>query len=114
MADDLCLKAPLVWDWDIEHADRKLEAKADATAHSSPPFQVDRKLLKDIVQEKMSEDVVRIKFLGAGTFHKVSAHCPFPTGLQWAVITRIGTDAAHSGKEREQYTPGTGVSKLKA
>ena len=77
MADDLCSKAPLVWDWDIEHADRKLEAKADAAVHGAPPFQVDRKLLKDIVQEKMGEDVVRIKFLGAGTFHKVSGHFPF-------------------------------------
>jgi len=72
MADDLCAKPPFVWDWDIEHADRKAEVKADAAVHGSPPFQVDRKLLKDIVHEKMGEDVVRIKFLGAGTFHKVS------------------------------------------
>lgn len=75
MADDLCSKAPLVWDWDIEHTDRKSEAKADAAVHGAPPFQVDRKLLKDIVQEKMGEDVVRIRFLGAGTFHKVSGYC---------------------------------------
>ncbi|TFY52763.1 hypothetical protein EVJ58_g9829, partial [Rhodofomes roseus] len=70
MADDLCSRPPLVWDWDIEHADRKAEAKADAAVHGAPPFQVDRKLLKDIVHEKMGENVVRIKFLGAGTFHK--------------------------------------------
>ncbi|KAH9912436.1 uncharacterized protein B0H18DRAFT_1054066 [Fomitopsis serialis] len=70
MADDLCAKPPFVWDWDIEHADRKAETKADAAVHGAPPFQVDRKLLKDIVHEKMGENVVRIKFLGAGTFHK--------------------------------------------
>lgn len=84
MADDLCSKAPLVWDWDIEHADRKSEAKADAAVHGAPPFQVDRKLLKDIVQEKMGEDVVRIRFLGAGTFHKVSGHCD---SLAWLLRT---------------------------
>lgn len=94
MADDLCSKAPLVWDWDIEHADRKSEAKADAAVHGAPPFQVDRKLLKDIVQEKMGEDVVRIKFLGAGTFHKVSGYCPFLFGLLRVGIARIGADAA--------------------
>jgi len=72
MQPDLCSRPPLVWDWDIEHADRKEEAKADAAIHGAPPFQVDRKLLKDIVQEKMGSEVARIKFLGAGTFHKVS------------------------------------------
>jgi len=62
----------LEWDWDLEHQDRKLEAKADAasTTYGAAPFQVDRRLLKDIVQEKMGKDVARIKFLGAGTFHK--------------------------------------------
>ncbi|KZT70499.1 hypothetical protein DAEQUDRAFT_744727 [Daedalea quercina L-15889] len=70
MADDLCSKPPLVWDWDIEHADRQAEARADAAVHGASPFQVDRKLLKDIVHEKMAEEVVRIKFLGAGTFNK--------------------------------------------
>ena len=59
---------PLVWDWALEHADRKKEAKADAAVHGSPPFQVDRKLLKDIVHEKMSAEVVRITFLGAGAY----------------------------------------------
>lgn len=66
MQPDLCTKPPLVWDWDIEHADRKEEAKADAAIHGHPPFQVDRKLLKDIVQERMGTDVVRVRFLGAG------------------------------------------------
>jgi len=54
------------WDWDIEHADRKREAKADATLHSATPFQVDRKVLKDVVREKMGADVGRITFLSAG------------------------------------------------
>ncbi|KAI0072090.1 hypothetical protein K474DRAFT_1686788 [Panus rudis PR-1116 ss-1] len=57
---------PLQWDWDAEHADRKLEAKADAAFRDRPLFQVDRKLLKDIVQEKLATEVARITFLGAG------------------------------------------------
>ncbi|KAM5533904.1 hypothetical protein V8D89_012444 [Ganoderma adspersum] len=61
---------PLEWDWDTEHEDRRAEAKADAAVHNATPFQVDRKLLKDIVQERMGTQVARIKYLGAGTFHK--------------------------------------------
>ncbi|RDX54617.1 hypothetical protein OH76DRAFT_1340911 [Lentinus brumalis] len=57
---------PLVWDWDIEHEDRKAEARADAAVHGALPFQVDRKLLKDIVHERMGAEVARIRFLGAG------------------------------------------------
>ncbi|KAJ3863324.1 hypothetical protein EV359DRAFT_43376 [Lentinula novae-zelandiae] len=60
----------LEWDWDIEHADRKAEAKADAALHGALPFEVDRKVLKDVVRENMGSEVVRIKFLSAGTFHK--------------------------------------------
>ncbi|KAF9071797.1 hypothetical protein BDP27DRAFT_1321376 [Rhodocollybia butyracea] len=60
----------LEWDWDIEHADRKLEAKADAALDGASPFEVDRKVLKDVVREKMGAEVVRIKFMSAGTFHK--------------------------------------------
>ncbi|GJE86638.1 hypothetical protein PsYK624_027190 [Phanerochaete sordida] len=63
-------KLPLTWSWELEHQDRKKEAQADAAVHGAPPFQVDRKLLKDIVQEKAQKDVARIQFLGAGTFHK--------------------------------------------
>ena len=66
---------PLVWDWALEHADRKKEARADAAVHGAPPFQVDRKLLKDIVHEKMDAEVARITFLGAGVYpvtHSVS------------------------------------------
>ncbi|EMD31876.1 hypothetical protein CERSUDRAFT_119156 [Gelatoporia subvermispora B] len=70
MQADRCSRPPLQWDWDIEHEDRRKEAKADAAVHNAQPFQVDRKLLKDIVQTKTEVDVVRIQFLGAGTFHK--------------------------------------------
>ena len=57
---------PLQWDWEYEHADRKNEAKADAALHGSIPFQVDRKVLKDVVREKMGLDVARITFLSSG------------------------------------------------
>jgi hypothetical protein len=80
---------PVGWDWSVEHADRKLEEKADAALHGAHPFQVDRKVLRDVVREKMGVDVGRITFLSsgmcqwqrslsdrsdrirAGTFHKV-------------------------------------------
>ncbi|TRM59631.1 hypothetical protein BD626DRAFT_559529 [Schizophyllum amplum] len=61
---------PLEWDWNIEHDDRKREAAADATLLDASPFQVDRRVLKDVVREQMSLDVGRIQFLSAGTFHK--------------------------------------------
>ncbi|KAJ7599205.1 hypothetical protein C8J56DRAFT_184113 [Mycena floridula] len=61
---------PLEWNWEVEHEDRKREAKADAALHGSTPFQVDRKVLKDVVREKAAVDVVRITFLSSGTFHK--------------------------------------------
>lgn len=57
---------PLKWSWEVEHEDRRKEAKADAAVHGAAPFQIDRKLLRDIVQEKMAAEVVRIQFLGAG------------------------------------------------
>ncbi|TFK25349.1 protein kinase subdomain-containing protein PKL/CAK/Fmp29 [Coprinopsis marcescibilis] len=64
------LPPPLNWDWDIEHEDRRLERKADAAYHHEIPFEVDRRLLKDVVREKMGSEVGRIKFLSSGTFHK--------------------------------------------
>ena len=83
------LRSPVVWDWDIEHADRKREATADAAVHGSIPYQVDRRVLKDVVREKTGMDVGRITFFGAGelspevpilwlmlptgTFHKVGS-----------------------------------------
>jgi hypothetical protein len=56
----------LEWDWEVEHADRKCEARADAALHGAIPFQVDRKILKDVVREKMGTDVGRITFLNSG------------------------------------------------
>ncbi|KAG5351333.1 hypothetical protein C0989_006969 [Termitomyces sp. Mn162] len=59
---------PLQWNWEIEHADRKREAKADAAADGAAPFPVDRKVLKDVVREHRGIAVGRIKFLSAGRF----------------------------------------------
>ncbi len=56
----------LEWDWEVEHADRKSEAKVDAALHGAIPFQVDRKILKDVVRERMGTDVGRITFLNSG------------------------------------------------
>lgn len=63
----------LVWDWDAEREDRQKEIKVDRATHGAQPFEVDRKVLKDVVHEKMGAAVARINFLGAGTFHKVRA-----------------------------------------
>ncbi|KAH7912620.1 hypothetical protein BJ138DRAFT_1060680 [Hygrophoropsis aurantiaca] len=63
-------KAPLIWDWDVEHEDRRREAQADAAHHGAQPFQVDRRVLKDVVREKMDCEVGKITFLSSGTFHK--------------------------------------------
>lgn len=56
----------LEWDWDIEHEDRRKEAKADAAMHGAAPFLVDRRVLKDVVTEKVGVDVGRISFLSSG------------------------------------------------
>ncbi|KAJ7310715.1 hypothetical protein DFH08DRAFT_974394 [Mycena albidolilacea] len=61
---------PLEWDWDIEHADRARERQADAALHGATPFEVDRRVLKDVVLEHMKTPVARIVFMSAGTFHK--------------------------------------------
>lgn len=56
----------IVWDWDVEHKDRRREAEADAWMHGAQPFEVDRKILKDVVKEKMGSEVGRIKFISSG------------------------------------------------
>ena len=66
------IKPPIEWDWDLEHEDRRVEAHADAAMHSFQPFQVDRKLLKDVVREKMGTEVGRIKFLSSGMCNQTS------------------------------------------
>lgn len=67
---------PIEWNWDVEHADRRREAKTDASLHDAQPFQVDRRVLKDIVREKTHCEVGRITFLSSGKF--LSALCPYP------------------------------------
>ncbi|KAG7086800.1 hypothetical protein E1B28_002728 [Marasmius oreades] len=67
---DIGVEAPLVWDWDVEQKDRQREAKMDASVHGAIPFEVDRKILKDVVREKMGIEVGRIEFISSGTFHK--------------------------------------------
>lgn len=59
-------KELLVWDWDIEHDDRKRETRMDKAVHHAQPFQVDRRVLKEVVQDKLGMEVSRIVFLNAG------------------------------------------------
>jgi hypothetical protein len=56
------------WDWNLEHADRKREAKADSAVHGAQPgpFLVDRNLLRDVIREKLGCRVGRITFLNSG------------------------------------------------
>ena len=56
----------LEWDWDLEHQDRAKETKADRAVHNAQPFLVDRRVLKDVVKEKLRVDVARIVFLSSG------------------------------------------------
>lgn len=67
-------RPPLQWSWEVEHADRRKERKADAALHGATPFEVDRRVLKDIVREKMGVDVGLITFLSAGE-HLGIPHC---------------------------------------
>ncbi len=59
-------RLPLAWDWNLEHEDRKKERKVDAALQGLIPFEMDRKLLKDVVREKMGVEVARISFLSSG------------------------------------------------
>ncbi|KAL4062051.1 hypothetical protein V8B97DRAFT_1878318 [Scleroderma yunnanense] len=61
---------PIEWDWEIEHKDRMRESKADSALHGTQPFQVDRRVLKEVVRERARAEVGRITFLSSGTFHK--------------------------------------------
>lgn len=69
-------RPPLQWNWETEHADRKKEQKADAALHGATPFEVDRRVLKDIVREKMGVDTGRITFLSAGELFRALSHYP--------------------------------------
>ena len=57
---------PIEWSWEVEHEDRRRENKADAAVHGAQPFLVDRRLLKDVVREKLECEVGRIQFLSSG------------------------------------------------
>lgn len=71
-------KPQLVWSWPTEHEDRQKERNADAASHNARPFEVDRKILKDVVREKMGVDVGKITFMSAGE-SKVSVHQFMPS-----------------------------------
>jgi hypothetical protein len=67
---DMKSQPNIEWDWDLEHEDRRKEAQADAKLHGAQPFEVDRKILKDVVREKLGVDVGRITFLSSGEQQK--------------------------------------------
>ncbi|KAF5383255.1 hypothetical protein D9615_004905 [Tricholomella constricta] len=86
------------WNWEIEHADRRREARADAALHGATPFQVDRRVLKDVVRENKGIDVGRIEFLSAGTFHKaylitLSDHFQLVAGVARRYMPRLKTES---------------------
>src|SRR6266849_6199835 len=58
--------AAIEWDWALEHADRKREAKADSAVHGAPILYVDRNILRDVIKEKMECRVGKITFLSSG------------------------------------------------
>lgn len=61
----------LEWDWDAEYADRAREKRHDGTDTS---FQIDRRVLRDVVKEKLSAEVARIRFMSSGTHRRTSFH----------------------------------------
>jgi hypothetical protein len=63
------------WSWELEHADRMKETKADAAFHGLHPFQIDRKVLMDIVREALGTDVGRIVFLSSGEYYYFTMWC---------------------------------------
>lgn len=67
----------LVWDWTLEHEDRKKERNVDAVMHGLMPFEVDRKLLKDVVREKTGVEVARITFLSSGIYLRKLCLCRY-------------------------------------
>lgn len=52
------------WDWEIDQADRARERRHDGT---DVTFQVDRKVMRDVVKERMGAEVARIRFISSGT-----------------------------------------------
>ena len=66
----------LEWDWDLEHQDRAKETRADRAVHNAQPFLVDRRILKNVVEEKFLVGVARIVFLSSGKFHGSTEYLP--------------------------------------
>ena len=58
----------LEWDWDAEYADRAREKRHDG---SDTSFQIDRRVLRDVVKEKLGVEVARIRFLSSGGQHQL-------------------------------------------
>jgi hypothetical protein len=81
-------KPQIEWDWDIEHEDRRKEAQADAKMHGAQPFEVDRKILKDVVREKMGAEVGKITFLSSGEHQRAALR---PNGLLTSDYRLTGT-----------------------
>ena len=55
-----------------EHHLEQLDVAAELRADGDQPFPIDRRAVKDVVQEKLGVRVDRVSFLSAGTFHKAS------------------------------------------
>ena len=56
---------------DSEQQLEELDIEAELRADGDQPFPIDRRAIKDVVQEKLGVRVERVAFLSAGTFHKV-------------------------------------------
>ncbi|KAF8590746.1 hypothetical protein K439DRAFT_1381529 [Ramaria rubella] len=48
----------------------QLDVEAELRADGEHPFPIDRRLVKEVVQQKLGVRVERVRFLSAGTFHK--------------------------------------------
>lgn len=61
----------LEWDWDAELADREREIRHDGNDTS---FQVDRRVLRDVVKEKLGVEVAHIRFISSGKYALLFIH----------------------------------------
>ena len=64
------------WDPEREAEDREREAKANA----DHPFDIDRRVLRDVVGQKMGAEVARIQFLSSGLYFI------YPASFQFQVV----------------------------
>jgi hypothetical protein len=77
------------WNWDLEQADRKREAKADSAVHGVQPFLVDRNLLRDVIRERLGYRVGRITFLNSGASPYPPSLYPMIKGMLWVSQARF-------------------------